>query len=517
MLWFAFLIVVTVGVLYRVYSRRGLPPLPPGPAMYSFPLWSTSHETGSSRAYSWLTYAKWRETFGDLIYLNVFGNPLLILNSASSARDLLDKRSAVYSSRPTRTMQAELMGFDFLFSGMQYGPMYREHRAMFQKYFQPRQIREYHPILLKHASTLVLNLSHNPKILEHHLRRTSAAVIIEICYGHHVADQGDEYVTLADEALSALNNSAIFGSYLVDYVPMLKHLPSWMPGAGFKRQAQQWRQLATKMLNYPFDKVKANLVAGTAEACLLTQELSDVWVTQGTQGIRKEAMVKNVGASAYSAGVDTTMSTLMSFFLAMTLHPEIQAEAQRDIDSVVPGDRLPTFSDRSELPVVDRIMWELFRWNPSANIALAHLSTEDDEYRGWRIPKGTTVLANIWSMLHDEEQYPNPQTFDPSRYLKQEQAGRSINPVPELAFGFGRRICPGRFLALDSIWIIIATVLSVYEITKARDTAGNVLEPQVSYTSGLISRPKTFPFRLVPRASRSALLADLTELSIDGS
>ena len=90
------------------------------------------------------------------------------------------------------------------------------------------------------------------------------------------------------------------------------------------------------------------------------------------------------------------MSTLASFFLAMVLHPEIQALARAELDRVVPTDRLPLFSDRSELPIIDYLVWETMRWNPSVNIALAHSVTEDDEYRGYRIPKGTTILANIW-------------------------------------------------------------------------------------------------------------------------
>jgi cytochrome P450 len=59
-------------------------------------------------------------------------------------------------------------------------------------------------------------------------------------------------------------------------------------------------------------------------------------------------------------------------------------------------DRLPSFADRPALPYLDAVVSECLRWNPVGNVSLAHYLTEDDVYRGWRVPKGTTVLANIW-------------------------------------------------------------------------------------------------------------------------
>ncbi|KAL4266704.1 cytochrome P450 family protein [Pleurotus pulmonarius] len=501
-----FAIICVAMVLRYIYSQWIARRLPPGPSISFFTVWSKRFELPS--AFAWLVYADWQKIFGDIIYFNVFGNPLLVLNSASAAHELLENRSAIYSSRPVRTMQTELMGFDFVFSGMPYGPSFKEHRSLFQKHFQPRAISKYHPGIIKHIHTLIRNLYNTPNNLEHHLRRTSAAIIMEICYGHHVAENGDEYVALADEALAAVNQSSIFGSYMVDYLPWLKYVPSWMPGAGFKKQAKEWRGLAEKMLNSPFDMVNRKIREGTAEPCMMTLELED-WFAKGSPNDNRETLVKNVAAGAYAAAVDTTMSTLSSFFLAMVLHPEIQDLARAELDRVVPSDRLPLFSDRSELPVIDHLAWETMRWNPSVNIALAHSVTEDDEYRGYRIPKGTTVLANIWTILHDPQRYPDPKKFSPQRFADiKGNSEKQINPIPDQAFGFGRRICPGRFLAFDTIWIAMATILSVYQITRACDEKGNPIEPDVDYTPGLISRPKPFPFRLIPRAHKLGALSD---------
>lgn len=90
------------------------------------------------------------------------------------------------------------------------------------------------------------------------------------------------------------------------------------------------------------------------------------------------------------------MSAIASFFLAMVLFPDIQQKAQDEIDSVVGTNRLPAFADKSSLPYISCIVWECLRWNPVTPMSLSHFTTEDDEYKGYRIPKGSTVLPNVW-------------------------------------------------------------------------------------------------------------------------
>ena len=141
----------------------------------------------------------------------------------------------------------------------------------------------------------------------------------------------------------------------------------------------------------------------------------------------------------------------------MVLSPDIQKKAQEEIDRVIGSDRLPSFADKSSLPYISCIVWECLRWNPVAPMGGAHFTTKDDQYNGYQIPKGSTVMANVWydtniqgqdglsdfsfrAILHDEQTYPHPLKFDPDRFENQEKnrlAG--INELPQAAFGFGRR------------------------------------------------------------------------------
>jgi hypothetical protein len=147
-----------------------------------------------------------------------------------------------------------------------------------------------------------------------HIFRTASAIILHITYGYTVADKNDSYVALADAAVHPLSRAGIFGTYLVDYIPILKHVPSWMPGASFKRQARVWHRLAREVLESQFNIVKENMVSqstryvhrywqdvqakGTAVSCVASREL-EKW-TESDQSADEEEVIKNITAIAYA-------------------------------------------------------------------------------------------------------------------------------------------------------------------------------------------------------------------------
>ncbi|TFY73854.1 hypothetical protein EWM64_g10158 [Hericium alpestre] len=402
------------------------------------------------------------------------------------------------------------MGFDWLFSSMLYGPTWRKHRSLFQRHFHQRSTLQHQPVQTIEAHTLLRNLCSTPDDLFHHIRRGSAAVVMDISYGHQVSQEGDIYVTIADRAMTGIAAAGIFGTYLVDYIPWLKYVPSWLPGTGFKRQAKEWRKYSRAMLDRPFEMVQERMRNGTAKPCFATAELEN-WNKSGQDPAHK-IMIQNVAAISYAAGADTTVSALLSFFLAMSLHPEIQVRAQQEIDAVTGGQRLPQFSDRSAFPYIGCIVWECLRWNPVTPLGLIHTATEDDIYAGYSIPKGTHVMANVWNILHDVATYPDPMSFMPERFEDEEtNKAHGINDLPLAAFGFGRRMCPGRYLALDTIWINIACVLSSFTISKAIDKNGRPVEPDIEFTSEFLSRPKPFQASIRPRSAAALELIRETE------
>jgi len=159
----------------------------------------------------------------------------------------------------------------------------------------------------------------------------------------------------------------------------------------------------------------------------------------------------------------------------MILNPDVVHQAQAELDMVV-GERMPTFEDKDKLPYISAIVKEVSRWRPAAPSGVPHAASEDFEYDGYVIPRGTWIIDNIWSQTRDTTVYVDPDNFDPSRFL---ETDGQIRPGPPdshddwLGFGHGRRICPGRDLATNSLFIAFACLLWAFEFRKAKDIDGN--------------------------------------------
>lgn len=123
----------------------------------------------------------------------------------------------------------------------------------------------------------------------------------------------------------------------------------------------------------------------------LSQAIENIGSDPETERIHKWS-----ASSMYLGGADTTVSSLMTFFLAMTLFPEVQKKAQEELDNVIGGSRLPVTADREKLPYIEAVVKETHRWHPVAPMALPHCSTKEDVIRGYRIPKGALLLPNNW-------------------------------------------------------------------------------------------------------------------------
>jgi cytochrome P450 len=333
----------------------------------------------------------------------------------------------------------------------------------------------------------------------------SAAVIMATVYGHNVTSTSDHFVDIAEKAVTKASENLLPGATLVNIFPSLRFLPSWLPGVKFRQLAANCRLLTEDMQNLPFNLVKRRMVEGTQTHSVLSHLLE----RNDTLGIFKENEddIKAVATTCYAAGADTIVSSIGSFFLAMTLNPEVQRKAQEELDRVVGTDRVPNFSDRPYLPYIEAVYREVLRWRPALPIALPHTTTEDDIYHGYFIPKGSLVMSNLWAMAHDESIYSNPDHFIPDRFF--DSHGKLNDDDTVLAFGLGRRSCIGQHLASSTVWLAIASLLSTFQITKAKDGAGNVIEPSGDCTDGCLSHPEPFKCTITPRSLETRSLIEM--------
>jgi cytochrome P450 len=200
----------------------------------------------------------------------------------------------------------------------------------------------------------------------------------------------------------------------------------------------------------------------------------------------------------------------MTFFLAMTVFPEVQKKAQEELDRVVGPNRLPVSSDRDSLPYIMAIMKETHRWHPVTPMGLPHTSTSEDVYSGFRIPKGSILMPNTWWFTHDPSVYPDPMKFNPDRFI--ETATHKAEPDPRnFIFGYGRRICPGRYVADNALFITIAQSLAVFEV-KNQVENGKVIETEIEFEPGMISHPIPYRTSIKPRSKMHEALIRKSEV-----
>ncbi|KAJ3574093.1 hypothetical protein NP233_g1994 [Leucocoprinus birnbaumii] len=124
-----------------------------------------------------------------------------------------------------------------------------------------------------------------------------------------------------------------------------------------------------------------------------------------------------------------------------------------------------------------------------AYIAVAHQSQEADVYKGYYFPSGTTFVPNVHGAFHDESKFSEPFRFNPERFLSE---NADFDPFSMGGFGYGRRTCPGRYVALSSSWLAISRMLAVFNILPTQDENGKAKVTPPEFISGLVVHPAPF-------------------------
>ncbi|KAF8187616.1 cytochrome P450 [Mycena galopus ATCC 62051] len=494
-------------LVYR-FTRKSDPylPLPPGPK--KLPIIGNLLDVPAK--HSWKTYMEWSRKYNsDILHLNVAGQSLVILCSQQATEALFTKRSALYSDRqgivfPPSLPMINLMGWGFNIAMMKYGDTWRTHRRLFNQGFTAQASLKYRPKQLRATRKLLGYILSNPERFMDHFEQWASDIIMSIAYGIDILPSDDPYVKLAHEAVRTLSNAGVPGKYLVDSLPILKYVPAWFPGAKFKRDAEEWRKLSGAMADVPLAETKRQMELGTAPPSFAADRLSAL---KNGDRYYTESTVRGTAATMYVGGADTSVSALGTLLHGLLYNPEAQRKAQAEVDSVTGGKRLPTFEDEESMPYISAMAKEILRWQNIGPIAVPRFTSTEDEYGGYRIPAGSVVIGNAWAVLHDEVTYPDPYDFKPERFLLDGKLNPAIQS-PDVAFGFGRRLCPGRYMAAASLWITVASIVATFDVKKALDENGLEVEPSYEYDSGFINAPLPFQCRIEPRSAEARALIE---------
>jgi cytochrome P450 len=482
--------------------------MPPGPQ----PLPFVGNKFDIPSKHPWIQFQEWSKKYGPIYTLWLGRRPTVIISDPVVASELMEKRSHKYSSRPRFVVMGEVFSQNSGILVAKYGKDWSVRRKALHNVLTQRALQQYKPVQEAEAVRLCQMLADNPQDFESLLDRFTASIVFTIAYGHRIDSMQSPIIRQRLKLMHIMASLNVPGRYLAESFPILAKVPDAL--APWKRQVKGWgdesQQADKNLVNYVREDIEnakkpgAPPLANSLAKQLLEQREAD----PAAFALLGERDFNGLPASIFGAGADTTASTLCSFVLAIITHPKVLSAAHAELDAVVGTDRFPTFSDESSLPYIRAVCKEALRWRPVAVLGgTPHASTEADTYQGYYLPAGTNILGNSWAINLNEKYYPNPDHFNPLRFLDVDPHSLDYLPKEYLSstpsenhglahpsrlghssFGWGRRICPGADLAQNNLFIGVAHLLWCFDILAAKGVTYDTYD----YTEGFNIRPKPF-------------------------
>lgn len=187
---------------------------------------------------------------------------------------------------------------------------------------------------------------------------------------------------------------------------------------------------------------------------LLSARYEDTGEGMNDQQLMEESLI------LFVAGHETTANAMAWAFYLLTQHPEVVDKIRAELDEKL-GDRPPRFEDFRQLTYLTQVIQESMRVYPPA-WTTDRVAIEDDEIKGYKIPKGTIVMNFIYGVHHSEKYWENPEVFNPDRFDKSKQKEKAN--FAYFPFGGGPRLCIGNSFAMMEMQIILCQMLRKYDV-----------------------------------------------------
>ncbi|KAK3392724.1 cytochrome P450 [Podospora didyma] len=491
--------VVAVAIFIRLlFVGRRPKNYPPGPP--TLPLIGNLHQLVSTDVH--LQFEKWAREYGPVYSLILGTKTLVVLSSDKAVKDLLDKKSNLYSHRPQLYLGQTICSGDLRVLMMGYSSQWRMSRKMVHTLLNVSAAKSYVPYQVLENKQMLWEMVTEPERFLYSIRRYSNSLTTTMVYGWRTSTYEDDRMKQLFDGFSEFAELNMAGSAgLVDFFPFIQKLPDFLLPA--VRKGKQLHKKEKALYLGHWIKTKEESAAGTITPCF-GEELYKVQKAEGFT----DDQACYIAGTLLEAGSDTTSSTLYAFVQAMILYSDVQRKAQEEIDRVVGPDRLPTMDDQKDLPYIRSCVKESLRWMPTTIMgAVPHAVTQDDYYEGMLIPKNAGVVNNVWSINMDPKRHPEPRTFNPDRYMDDHLglADSASNPDPtkrdQFTFGAGRRICPGIHVAERSLFLGVSRIIWAFDISPALDAEGKpILPDQEKLTQGFVCMPEEFQATIKPRS-----------------
>lgn len=499
-------IAITMATTTRLCRDRRLDSIP-GPKL--LPLVGVGYKLPADAP---LAFRRWALEHGDIFRIRVGWYDWVVLNTPEAVREILEKQAVSTSSKAPSPLGHDVVTGGKRMPTMPYGPHWRAQRAVVRQVTTAQITASLLPSQEFEAKQLLADLAadsqnENQRDFYQHMRRYAFSIIMTNTFGTRVKSWDHPDVHDAVRSQAILRKTSRPGAFLVDELPPLARLPTWLQ-PGRRRAEEAAKEVLAIKMNL-WRRLEAQHAEGRAPPCFARgiAESKDAWRAQGLD----DEDLAWVAGGLVEAGFETTAATLNSLVLHLAAAPHAQQAAHDELARVVGPGRAPAAADLPRLPYVRACVKEMLRLNPILSPGIRHYADRDVEFRGHTIPRGTMLVANTAFLHRDPRRFEAPDEFRPERYLGHDLASADYaalgDPVrrDHFAFSTGRRTCPGARTAENSLGIALAGVLWAFEI---RPPVVDGVEVPVdtstaAYADEGFTIPKPFAARFLPRSDEA--------------
>uniref|UniRef100_G1PNL4 Cytochrome P450 family 1 subfamily B member 1 n=1 Tax=Myotis lucifugus TaxID=59463 RepID=G1PNL4_MYOLU len=485
-------VLAAVHVGQWLLRRRQPGSAPPGP--FAWPLIGNAAAIGPAPH---LSFERLARRYGDVFQIRLGSCRVVVLNGERAIRQALVQQASAFADRPPfASFRVVSEGRSLAFS--QYSERWKAQRRAAQgtmRAFSPRQPRsrrvlEGHVLgearelveLLVRGSAGGAFLDPRPLTLV-----AVANVMSAMCFGCRYSHEDAEFREL-------LSHNEEFGrtvgaGSLVDVLPWLLRFPT--PRTTF-REFQQ--------VNAPESFRPGAAPRALMDPCILPVGKEAAEGSGDSPPRLDEDSGPSTVTDIFGASQDTLSTALQWLLILFTRYPDVQARVQAELDQVVGRDRLPCLDDQPKLPYIMAFLYEAMRFSSFVPITIPHATTANASVLGYHIPKDTVVFVNQWSVNHDPVKWPNPEDFDPTRFLDQDGFINKDLASSVMIFSVGKRRCIGEEISKTQLFLFISILAHQCNFKANPD------EPaKMDFNYGLTIKPKSFKINVTLRESMELL------------
>uniref|UniRef100_A0A3Q2H0A4 Cytochrome P450 n=1 Tax=Equus caballus TaxID=9796 RepID=A0A3Q2H0A4_HORSE len=407
-----------------------------------------------------------RRRFGDVFSLQLAWTPVVVLNGLAAIREALVHRGEDTSDRP-RVPVMEHLGFGPHAEGVifaQRGHIWREQRR-----FSVSTLRNFgmgkkslEQWVTEEASCLCAAFADqagrpfSPNAL---LNKAVSNVIASLTFGRRFEYNNDPcFLKILDLMEGFLKEASGFVPQVLSAIPVLLHIPGLVAKV-FPGQRAFMAQLDELVAEHRMNRDPAQPPRDLTDAFL-----DEVQKAKGNpESSFNDDNPRLVVGDLFIAGMVTTSTTLAWALLLMILNPDVQRRVQQEIDEVIGQTRRPEMGDQARMPFTMAVVHEVQRFGDITPLGLPHMTSRDVGVQGFLIPKGTTLITNLSSVLKDETVWKKPFRFHPEHFL--DAQGRFVKQEAFMPFSAGRRSCLGEPLARMELFLFFTCLLQRFSFS----------------------------------------------------